>query len=148
MVSNPPEGKQRIQPYLLYGDAARAIDFLVEAFGFTEESRVPMPNGQIGHAELLMGDCTVCLASAVAEMGHASPKDLPAVHSMVVVYVDDVDVHHERAKAAGAVIASPPEDKFYGDRSYEARDIEGHRWHFATHFKDFDPADLPADHCE
>lgn len=145
MVSNPPEGTQRIQPYLLYQDAPKVIDFLVAAFGFEERMRVPMGEGKIGHAELCMGDNVVSVASTIAEMGHASPKDLPGVHSFTVVYVDDVDSHYEQALREGATIATPPEDKFYGDRSYEARDLEGHRWFFATHFKDFDPSDMPED---
>ena len=143
MVSNPPVGTQRIQPYLFYSDAPRAIDFIVEAFGFEERFRMPMPDGSIGHAEVSMDDCIVCLATASSVMGHASPKDLAGVSSSVVVYVDDVDAHHECASSAGATIIAPPEDKFYGDRCYEARDFEGHRWFFATHFKDFDPADAP-----
>ena len=149
MVSNPPEGKQRIQPYLLYSNAARAIDFLVEAFGFEEIERVSMPDGGIGHAEVSMGDCMICLATAVPSMGQASPNDLAGSYSFTLVYVDDVDAHHERACNGGATIIAPPEDKFYGDRSYEARDLEGHRWFFSTHFKDFDPADMPegADGC-
>jgi PhnB protein len=44
--------------------------------------------------------------------------------------VDDVDRHYVQAKAAGATILSPPEDKFWGDRSYAAIDREGYRWTF------------------
>ncbi len=47
------------------------------------------------------------------------------------VHVDDVDAHFERAKAAGAEIEGPPEDKPYGDRVYGALDPEGHQWWFA-----------------
>ena len=36
----------------------------------------------------------------------------------------------ERARAAGAVILAEPEDQFYGDRTYRARDPEGHVWTF------------------
>ena len=50
---------------------------------------------------------------------------------MVMVYVDDVDAHHRRAVAEGARVLNEPEDMFWGDRRYEALDLEGHRWHFA-----------------
>ncbi len=33
-------------------------------------------------------------------------------------------------RAAGAVIVREPEDQFYGDRVYSARDPEGHVWSF------------------
>jgi uncharacterized glyoxalase superfamily protein PhnB len=36
-----------------------------------------------------------------------------------------------RAAAAGAEIVQQPTDQFYGDRTYRARDPEGHVWTFA-----------------
>lgn len=47
----------------------------------------------------------------------------------VLVYVDDLDGHFERAKAAGAAILSEREDGPPG-RRYRAEDLEGHRWYF------------------
>jgi len=47
------------------------------------------------------------------------------------VYVDDVDKHYERAKAAGAEIHMEPTDQPYGDRRYDTEDLEGHNWFFA-----------------
>ena len=50
----------------------------------------------------------------------------------LVVHVDDVDAHCRRASAAGAKIETEPQNQPYGQREYEARDLEGHRWWFAT----------------
>lgn len=47
----------------------------------------------------------------------------------VLVHVDDVDRHYERARAAGATILSAPEAGPAG-RRYRAEDLEGHRWMF------------------
>jgi uncharacterized glyoxalase superfamily protein PhnB len=47
-----------------------------------------------------------------------------------------LDEHCERARVAGAVIAAEPGDQFYGDRTYRALDVEGHRWTFSTHVRD------------
>jgi uncharacterized glyoxalase superfamily protein PhnB len=47
-------------------------------------------------------------------------------------YVQDVDAHHARARAAGAEITTEPADQSYGARSYSATDPEGHVWHFQT----------------
>ena len=55
----------------------------------------------------------------------------PTLH--LTVYVDDVDAHCESARAAGAAILAEPEDKFWGDRCYEALDLEGPRWRFHQH---------------
>ena len=136
MVANPPEGKQWVMPYLSYADADAAIAFLCEAYGFEEVSRMPMPDGRIGHAELSHNGGVIMLASVYEELGQASPKDLPGLHARMQCYVDDVDAHFERAKAAGATILSEPEDQFYGDRMYRTKDIEGHEWFFATHIRD------------
>ncbi len=136
MAQNPPEGTQRIIPYLSYADAPAAIEFLCKAFGFEERNRFAMPDGKIGHAELGYGDNVLYLASAYEEMGFQSPRELAGVHCQVHCYVDDVDAHFEQARGAGATIAAEPEDQFYGDRSYRAVDPEGHRWIFSTHVKD------------
>ncbi|MEM1417100.1 MAG: VOC family protein [Myxococcota bacterium] len=141
-VKNPPEGYQRVIPYLSYADAPAAIEFLEKAFGFTRRFVMPMPDGRIGHAELELGGHALLLASAYEEMGMASPAKLPNVHGQVLVYVDDVDAHHARALAAGATIATEPEDQPHGDRSYRATDPEGHRWIFATHLRNVDLASL------
>jgi uncharacterized glyoxalase superfamily protein PhnB len=45
------------------------------------------------------------------------------------VFVDDLDAHFARSKAAGADIVQ--EIHQHGYRSYEAADLEGNRWIFA-----------------
>lgn len=142
MVQNPPQGTQRVVPYMIYADASSAVDFLCRAFGFKERFRLPGDDGKLMHAELEMQDCVIMLADVPEGMGYASPKDLDALHCSLLVYVDDVDGHHDQAKAAGAVIIQPLEDQFYGDRTYRARDPEGNEWSFATHVKDIAPEDL------
>ena len=49
--------------------------------------------------------------------------------------MDDVDVHCQRARAAGAKIVEEPVTNDYGeeywaDRTYRAEDLEGHQWWF------------------
>jgi len=129
-------GPQKIVPMLAYRDAPAAIDFLCRAFGFEEKFRLKMPDGRVGHAELTFAGNTVMLATAYPEFGLQSPSDLPAVHAQIMCSVDDVDAHHERARAAGATIAAAPEDQFHGSRMYRAVDPEGHRWIFSMHQKD------------
>ncbi len=142
MAQNPPEGTQRAIPYIVYADTAAALEFLSEAFGFEERFRMPGPDGAIMHAEVGHQDNVVMLATAVEEMGLKSPKDLPARHGLIVCYVDDVDAHYARAKAAGAEIIQEPEDQFYGDRTYRVVDPEGHHWSFHKHVKDVAPEDM------
>jgi uncharacterized glyoxalase superfamily protein PhnB len=64
---------------------------------------------------------------------YRNPKRLGGHTQLVYVYVDDVDAHCERARAAGAEILREPEDQDYGARDYTARDPEGHIWSFGNY---------------
>jgi uncharacterized glyoxalase superfamily protein PhnB len=132
MPDNAAQPKQRVIPMLAYSDAPAAIDFLCSAFGFEERFRMEMPDGRIGHAEIALDGHTVMLASAWTAAGMASPVKLAGVHSQLYCEVDDVDVHCDRAKRAGAVVIAEPEDQPYGSRTYRAVDPEGHRWIFGS----------------
>jgi uncharacterized glyoxalase superfamily protein PhnB len=62
-----------------------------------------------------------------------SPLNAGGVTQSLMIYVDDVDAHCERARAAGAKIIAEPElhdygDDYWADRSYGALDPEGHMW--------------------
>jgi PhnB protein len=120
----------RIAPYLLYEDGASAIDFLTNALGFEEVMRMEDDNGDVNHAELRLGEDTVMLGDPGDD--YRNPRNADHSTALVHVYVDDVDAHFERAKAAGAEIVMEPTDQEYGDRRYDAKDPEGHFWSFAT----------------
>ena len=140
MPSNPPAGFPRVTPYLYYEDAGAAVDFLIRAFGFTERVRMKAPDGKVMHAELAIADGVVMLGHPGPD--YKSPKRLGGVTQNVYVYVDRVDDHFAKAKAAGAKITAAPEDQFYGDRRYAAEDPEGHQWFFATHVRDVSPDEM------
>jgi uncharacterized glyoxalase superfamily protein PhnB len=133
-----PTTHLKLLPYLFYEDPAAAVDWLAAAFGFSERFRLALPNGSIAHAELQLGH-------GVVMIGNVGPRnrDRPtAVRSSVYVFVEDVDAHYERARAAGAVIVEEPADQPFGDRIYLAKDLEGHEWYFAQHVRDVQVAEL------
>lgn len=121
-----------IVPMLAYQDAPTAIDFLCNAFGFTEVYRMQMDDGRIGYAELSFAGAALCLSSVYPEMGFCAAREANGTYSQLQIEVDDVDAHYERARQAGAIVAAPPEDQPYGGRMYRAVDPEGHRWIFTT----------------
>jgi uncharacterized glyoxalase superfamily protein PhnB len=141
MPQNPPEGYPRVMPYLYYEDAAAALGFLTSAFGFTEKFRME-DDGKIGHAEVVIGDDGVVMLGQPPDA--KNPKSLGGKTQSIYVYVDDVDAHYERAKAAGAKITREPEDQFYGDRNYGVEDPEGHEWYFGTHVRDVSHEEMQA----
>jgi uncharacterized glyoxalase superfamily protein PhnB len=48
-----------------------------------------------------------------------------------LLYEDDVDAHHDRARDAGAAITEELVDLPFGQRRYGCRDRQGHEWSFA-----------------
>ena len=123
---------ERLIPILVYQDIARAHDFLVEAFGFEAGGLHRTPEGTVVHGEVKAGDAVIWLHRVAPEHEMIAPASLPGAPGGVVVFVDDVDVHCDRARSAGARIDSDPTDQAYGQREYGTRDPEGHRWWFAT----------------
>ena len=128
-----PEGWPRISSALFYDDPAAAIEWLEKAFGFATRLRVEDGAGAIVHSELELGSGVVMIASA--REGWKSPRALGGANTQsLFVFVDDLDAHCARARAAGARIVTEPADKDYGehqDRGYSALDCEGHHWWFA-----------------
>jgi PhnB protein len=126
-----------IYPRLAYRDEAAALEFLTRVFGLEErrEARMEHPDGMLAWLEV--GDGVVMIGRAGEDRhGLFSPLETGVATAMINVYVSDVDAHYRRSKAEGAQIVMELEDMFWGDRRYEALDLEGHRWHFAQRLSD------------
>jgi len=133
--------EQRVVPMLSYEDVGRAADWIVEAFGFEEVERYE-DERTVTHVTLKLGDGTVYLGNPgpdyrgprrLAETCEAARRMLetPYVVDGVMVQVDDIEAHYERARVAGATILTELEDNpGIGQRQYRVDDIEGHRWMF------------------
>ncbi len=137
-----PEGYHSVTPYLIFNDAARAIEFYKEAFGATELFRMAAPGGKIGHAEIKIGDSHVMLADEHAEMNARSVQSIGGSPVSFMLYVADVDAQVEQAVKAGAKLNRPVADQFYGDRTGGVADPFGYNWYLATHVEDIAPAEL------
>jgi uncharacterized glyoxalase superfamily protein PhnB len=121
----------QVLPYLYYPDAARALAFLVDAFGFTEIEALRDEEGRVWTAQLSTGDGVVLIGPGMEEFGTRSVEDPAWATSRTFIYVDDVDLHHQRACAAGATIINEPAD--HGpNRIYVVGDCGGQQWIFAT----------------
>ncbi len=137
---NPPKQASRLCYCLRYHDAPAAIAFLERAFGFERSLVVPGDSeGQIAHAQLLLGEAMVMLGSERDEgrefdATQIAPRETGGrVTASAYVMIWDVDAHHDRARAAGAKILVAPEDQSYGGRMYMCRDLEGHVWSFGSY---------------
>lgn len=121
-----------VVPAIFYKDAFAALDWLEQAFGFERSMVITGPDGSLGHAEMKASGGYLMIgqewADWTASPASAGGKCCQSVH---IQLEQGLDAHCERAKAAGAVLLRAPEDQFYGDRTYTARDPEGHVWTFA-----------------
>ncbi|MDE3011412.1 MAG: VOC family protein [Pseudomonadota bacterium] len=142
-----PNDWPRITSGLYYRDAARAIDWLCQAFGFAVRLRVERDDGSIAHSELEYGGGLIMVGQEEAadtppRFGRRCVSPLTAGGNTqgLTVYVDDVDAHCARARAAGASIIDEPRVHDYGedhwaDRSYGALDCDGHVWWFSQRLR-------------
>lgn len=143
---DPAKGFPRIMPSLRYEDVGRALEWLARAFGLKEHLRWVGKDGTVRHAELRIEDAFIELSEGPE--GYRNPAALGQVCQSLVVFVDHVDTHCEKARAAGANIVAEPEDKPWGLRQYTAEDLEGQRWEFSQHLRDVEPADWGAQLAE
>jgi uncharacterized glyoxalase superfamily protein PhnB len=131
-----PEGMHSITPHLVCAGAAKALDFYKQAFGATEQGRLPGPDGRLMHAAMKIGDSTVMLADEMPEWGSLGPKALKGSPVTIHIYVEDVDALVARAVKAGAKVTMPVAEQFWGDRYGKLEDPFGHHWSVATHVRD------------
>lgn len=122
--------------------AADAIDFYRRAFDATEISRLAMPDGRIGHAEIKIGESIVMLADEFPERGAVGPLTLGNSSAAFVIYVPNVDAQVKQAVSAGAAMTMPVADQIWGDRMGQIRDPFGHVWMIATHIEDVTPEEM------
>jgi uncharacterized glyoxalase superfamily protein PhnB len=139
-TSGPERRTPSVIPMISYEDGVGALEWLANAFGFRETARLTTPDGRLSHGEMRAGDGLIMLASPTPD--YRGPKrhreaceqarrwsTVPWIIDGVLVYVDHLERHIARAKAAGATILSEIEEGPPG-RRYRAEDLEGHRWFF------------------
>jgi len=135
-VSPIPAGYHTITPYLIMKDAAGALEFYKKAFNAKEILRSPMPDGKIGHAEIMIGNSHLMLADECPEMNMRGAQTFGGSPVMIHLYVEDVDTIFNQAIKAGAKELRPLADQFYGDRSGCLVDPFQHMWSVSTHIED------------
>lgn len=134
-----PPGWPRISSSLYYPDPRAAIDWLCRAFGFEVRLLVEGDGGRVEHSELTFGDGLIMVSGVKPEKSPfaRTPVDLNGANTQaLMVYVDDIEAHCQRARTAGAVITDEIATHDYGedywvDRSYGCTDVGGHRWWFS-----------------
>jgi uncharacterized glyoxalase superfamily protein PhnB len=119
----------QIIPELTYPDVEAALEWLASAFGFSVRLRIGNHR-----AQLQLGTGAIIVKSG------AAPDVTCPAHS-IMVRVENVDEHYDRASTAGARTGGPPTTYPYGERQYTARDCAGYHWTFSQSVRDVDPSE-------
>lgn len=126
-----------IIPCLRYRNAAVAIEWLCDTFGFVRHLVVPHPDGTIAHAQLSFGNGMIMVGTvAPNEFGRLmkQPDEIGGCETQSpYVIVTDADAIYVLAKEAGAMIVNEIKDEGYGGRVFSCLDLEGHLWNFGTY---------------
>ncbi len=132
-----PFERPAIRTGLFYQYPEQAMEWLEAAFGLTRSMDVRCKSGNLVHAEMQFGACTIIIDAEWPDVV-SSPMSLGGATTQIVyVQIEEgLDAHFERAREHGAFILSEPEDQYYGDRLYRAKDPEGHIWTFSQAVSD------------
>jgi uncharacterized glyoxalase superfamily protein PhnB len=138
-----PTQTSAITPTAFYRDPMAALRWLEKAFGFETSLLVTDADGNVGHAEMTFRNGNIGVGGEWAgeELGGAAMKSPAALDGagtqfMRIDLESGIEAHCERARAAGARISQPPQDQFYGARTYRALDPEGHVWCFSQQVRE------------
>ena len=119
-----------VTPYLTIGGgrANEAVDFYKRASDAEELGRHPAEDGRrLMHAHLRVNGADLMLSDDFPEYhggGEAASPSGVTLH----LAVEDADQAWSRAVGAGAEVAMPLADQFWGDRYGQLRDPFGHTW--------------------
>lgn len=133
MADHPPS--KGLSSAVCYRDAKAAFRWLEAAFGFEPAFVLLDADGNLVHSEMEYGNSSIMVGNEWSD-DHRSPASLGGKNTQTVHVQlgagEDIDAHCAKARAAGADIIAEPETQFYGDRTYRARDPEGHIWTFGV----------------
>jgi uncharacterized glyoxalase superfamily protein PhnB len=143
MASPAKNTKTTIIPAMHYRDAAAAIEWLCNVFGFEKQVVYPGEDGTIGHAQLTFGNGMImCGSKRDSEYGRLlkQPDEIGGCETQsLYLAVTDADAIYKRVVESGAEILIDIRTQDYGGRDFTCRDIEGHIWTLGT----YDPWAMP-----
>jgi uncharacterized glyoxalase superfamily protein PhnB len=113
MIANRSVRTNTVLPHPVYRNVADAIAWLTETFGFTEYYRYGESGGLVNGAQMYLGDAWIMLQQ---EREHqASPARVGYGTQSLTIFVEDVEAHFQRAKAADAKIVEELHETGYGE---------------------------------
>ena len=140
MLRNRSVPVDTLLPHIAYKRLPEAIDWPGAAFGFVEQYRYGEP---LSGAQLHLGGAWLMVHAAKSEQ--RNPAELGYGTQCLTIFVEDIEDHYARTRAARASVVEELHETIYGELQYGVKDIEGHLWLFSRHARDVDPAAWGAD---
>lgn len=134
MLTNRSVPVDTVLPHVTYKRLPEAMDWLSRTFGFVEQYRYGDP---ASGAQVRLGNAFIMVRTARGDF--RSPAELGFGNQSLTIFVEDVELHFERSKAAGAHIVEDLHETEYGELQYGVEDLEGHHWLFSRHARDVSP---------
>jgi PhnB protein len=131
-VSPIPQGFHTVTPLLVCRNAPQALEFYHNAFDAKVQSESKDLTGKITHAQFKIGDSILMLTEEFPDWHCLSPLSIGGTAVTLHIYTPDADAAFTKAVGAGAQVAMPIMDAFWGDRYGEIVDPFGHKWSIAT----------------
>lgn len=116
-----PDDFGSVSPYLFAADPIQLIEFLQNAFYAEEKQRLFDPKTN----EII--NVIMKIGSTAFMIGRAQ-QQFTSLRASFYLYVDDVDLMHERALKFGAKEEFEPQDMPYKDRQSGVIDPAGNYW--------------------
>ena len=134
LVSPIPEGCATVMPWIISRDTAKLLDFMKQAFGAQELSRLQNEDGTITHAEARIGDSIVGAFD--------TREGWPETPCFLRLYVENADAVYQQALAAGAVSVTEMTSLVWGERGGRVRDPMGNIWWIQTRVEQVDQEEI------
>src|SRR5277367_4359363 len=117
-----PSDWPRLSSSVFYQDAAAAIDWLCDAFGFAVRLKVEGDNGRIEHSELTYGEGLIMVGQESPDSERLSKRSMRSPQSLdgactqtIMFFVDDAETHCAHSRSRGARIVEELATHDYGE---------------------------------
>jgi uncharacterized glyoxalase superfamily protein PhnB len=134
MLRNRSVPVDTVLPHIMYKNLPEAIAWLCGTLGFVEHYRYGDP---LSGAQVHLGKAFIMLKQADAD--YRNPAGLGFGTQDLTVFVEDIEEHFSRARAAKANLVEDLHETVYGELQYALVDPEGHHWLFSRHARDLSP---------
>ncbi|MFT6238002.1 MAG: PhnB protein [Akkermansiaceae bacterium] len=127
---------------LTVNDGNAALEFYTQAFGAKELYRMPMPDGSVAHAEMMIGNTKVYLSEGCPEWHCAPMPEGVQASCLFGLNIESCDDSFAQAVSAGGVPLTEPADQPWGSRSAMIRDPYGYRWSLSQFIEEVSPEEM------